>query len=69
MTTWFRCRLGLSPRGEAADLKAVYDIERQWRCVVCTRAREFPWVSGAEPVSELLEDLMEAKVAGTYGIS
>ncbi|MFL6601892.1 MAG: 3'-5' exonuclease [Steroidobacteraceae bacterium] len=43
--------------GEDADLKEVYDTERQLLYVACTRARDFLMVSGVEPASEFLEDL------------
>jgi ATP-dependent exoDNAse (exonuclease V) beta subunit len=33
--------------GEDADCKEVYDTERQWLYVTCTRARDFLMVSGA----------------------
>ena len=50
----------LQPRiesvGEDADFREVYDTERQLLYVVCTRARDFVWVSGVEPASEVLED-------------
>lgn len=43
--------------GEDADLKEVYDTERQLLYVACTRARDFLIVTGVEPVSEFLDDL------------
>jgi mRNA-degrading endonuclease RelE of RelBE toxin-antitoxin system len=43
--------------GEDADLKEVYDTERQLLYVACTRARDLLLVSGVEPISEFVEDL------------
>ena len=43
--------------GDDADLKEVYDTERQLLYVACTRARDHLWVSGVEPASEFLDDL------------
>lgn len=43
--------------GEDADLKEVYDTERQLLYVACTRARDFLMVTGIEPASEFLDDL------------
>ncbi len=42
---------------EESDLEEVYNTERHLLYVACTRAREHLLVSGAEPVSEFLEDL------------
>jgi superfamily I DNA/RNA helicase len=42
--------------GDDADLKEVYDTERQLLYVACTRARDFLFVTGVEPVSEFLDD-------------
>jgi superfamily I DNA/RNA helicase len=50
--------------GEDADLKEVYDTERQLLYVACTRARDFLMVSGVEPASDFLED-MKAKNRAT----
>ena len=44
--------------GEDSDLKEVYDTERQLLYVACTRARDFLLVTGVEPASEFLDDLM-----------
>ena len=41
------------------DLKEIYDTERHLLYVAATRARERLWLSGCEPVSEFLEDLVE----------
>jgi superfamily I DNA/RNA helicase len=43
--------------GDDADLKEVYDTERQLLYVACTRARDFLLVSGVVPASEFLDDL------------
>lgn len=42
--------------GDDADLKEVYDTERQLLYVASTRARDFLLVTGVEPVSEFLDD-------------
>ena len=47
--------------GEDSDLKEVYDTERQLLYVACTRARDFLFVTGAEPESEFLDDLIHEK--------
>jgi superfamily I DNA/RNA helicase len=44
--------------GEDADLEDVYNTERQLLYVSCTRARDYLMVSGVEPVSEFLDDLI-----------
>ncbi len=41
---------------DEADLEEVYNTERHLHCVACTRARDCLLVSGAEPVSEFLDD-------------
>jgi mRNA-degrading endonuclease RelE of RelBE toxin-antitoxin system len=43
--------------GDEADLKEVYDTERQLLYVACTRARDYLLVTGVEPASEFLDDL------------
>jgi superfamily I DNA/RNA helicase len=43
--------------GDDADLKEVYDTERQLLYVACTRARDHLLVTSAEPASEFLADL------------
>lgn len=43
---------------DEADLKEVYDTERHLLYVACTRARDRLFVSGVEPVSEFLGDLL-----------
>jgi len=40
-----------------ADLQEVYDTERHLLYVACTRARDWLWVSGQDPISEFLDDL------------
>jgi hypothetical protein len=44
-----------------ADLEEVYDTERHLLYVACTRARDHLLVTGAEPVSEFLTDLLSAR--------
>jgi len=44
--------------GDDADLKDVYDTERQLLYVACTRARDFLLITGVEPASEFLDDLV-----------
>jgi superfamily I DNA/RNA helicase len=43
--------------GDDADLREVYDTERQLLYVACTRARDHLLVTGVEPASEFLDDL------------
>lgn len=43
--------------GEEADLKEVYETERQLLYVACTRARDALHVSGVSPASEFLADM------------
>ena len=45
--------------GDDADLQEVYDTERHLLYVACTRARDHLLVTGVEPVSEFLDDLMK----------
>ena len=40
-----------------AELEEVYNTERHLLYVACTRARDFLFVSGAEPASEFVDDL------------
>ena len=42
---------------DETDLEEVYNTERHLLYVACTRARDYLWVSGAEPASEFLADL------------
>jgi superfamily I DNA/RNA helicase len=44
-----------------ADLEEVYNTERHLLYVACTRARDHLWVSGVDPVSEFLDDLITAR--------
>lgn len=44
---------------DTADLEDVYDTERHLLYVACTRARDRLLVTGVEPGSEFLEDLVE----------
>lgn len=44
--------------GDYADLEEIYNTERHLLYVACTRARDYLWVSGVEPVSEFLDDLV-----------
>ena len=43
--------------GDDADLKDVYETERQLLYVACTRARDHLLVTGVDPASEFLADL------------
>ena len=45
--------------GDDADLQEVYDTERHLLYVACTRARDHLLVTGVEPVSEFLDDIVE----------
>jgi len=45
--------------GDDADLQEVYDTERHLLYVACTRARDHLLVTGVEPASEFLDDLMK----------
>ena len=45
--------------GDDSDLQEVYDTERHLLYVACTRARDHLLVTGVEPVSEFLDDLIE----------
>ena len=47
--------------GDEADLKDVYDTERHLLYVACTRARDQLHVSGVEPASEFLDDLVQSR--------
>jgi len=44
--------------GDTADLEDVYDTERHLLYVACTRARDNLLVTGVDPVSEFLGDLI-----------
>ena len=41
-----------------ADLDEVYDTERHLLYVACTRARDYLLVTGVDPASEFLDDLV-----------
>ena len=43
--------------GDDADLKEVYDTERQLLYVACRRARDHLLVTSVEPASEFLDDM------------
>jgi mRNA-degrading endonuclease RelE of RelBE toxin-antitoxin system len=43
--------------GDDADLREVYDTERQLLYVACTRARDFLLVTSVEPASEFVDDM------------
>ena len=43
---------------DEADLEDVYDTERHLLYVACTRARERLLVTGVDPASEFLDDLV-----------
>lgn len=45
-----------------ADLEEVYNTERHLLYVACTRARDQLLVSGVEPTSEFLNDLLDQKI-------
>ncbi len=45
--------------GDDADLQEVYDTERHLLYVACTRARDHLLVTGIEPVSEFVDDIMK----------
>ena len=45
--------------GDDADLKEVYETERQLLYVACTRAREYLLVTGVETASEFLDDMVK----------
>lgn len=46
--------------GDDADLREIYDTERQLLYVACTRARDYLLVTSVEPPSEFLDDLRKA---------
>lgn len=43
---------------DESDLEEIYNTERHLLYVACTRARDDLWVSGVEPSSEFLDDLL-----------
>jgi hypothetical protein len=50
--------------GEDADLQEVYDTERHLLYVARTRARDHLLVTGVDPVSEFLDDIIKGVPAG-----
>lgn len=46
--------------GDDANLEEVYETERHLFYVACTRSRDHLLVSGVNPVSEFLDDLLQA---------
>lgn len=46
---------------DEAELEEVYNTERHLLYVACTRGRDRLWVSGVEPVSEFVDDLVDGK--------
>jgi|ERR1700737_3308609 superfamily I DNA/RNA helicase len=50
-----------------ADLEGVYDSERHLPYVACTRARDHLLVTGVNPASEFLRDLM-TEVESTHHV-
>ena len=51
-------RKRIESMGDDADLEDIYVTERQLLYVACTRARDHLMISGVEPVSEFLDDLL-----------
>lgn len=51
-------RRRIEDMGDDADLEDLYVTERQLLYVACTRARDHLMISGVEPVSEFLDDLL-----------
>ena len=47
-----------------ADLEEVYNTERHLLYVACTRARDHLMISGVDPASEFLDDLIAAEGSG-----
>ena len=47
--------------GDDSDLQEVYDTERHLLYVACTRARDHLLVTGVQPASEFLDDMIETK--------
>jgi superfamily I DNA/RNA helicase len=50
--------------GDDADLQEVYDTERHLLYVACTRARDHLLVTGIEPVSEFVDDILKGEAVG-----
>ncbi|MBM3506045.1 MAG: DNA helicase [Alphaproteobacteria bacterium] len=54
--------------GDDADLQEVYDTERHLLYVACTRARDHLLVTGVDPTSEFLDDIVkDGQVRATHG--
>lgn len=51
----------LAAVGDAADLEMTHETERQLLYVACTRARDKLLISGVEPGSEFLDDVMASQ--------
>ncbi|MDL2316780.1 UvrD-helicase domain-containing protein [Desulfovibrio sp. OttesenSCG-928-A18] len=51
-------RKRIESMGDDADMEDIYVTERQLLYVACTRARDNLMISGVEPVSEFLDDLL-----------
>ncbi len=49
--------------GDDADLQEVYDTERHLLYVACTRPRDFLLITGIDPVSEFLDDIVKGEAA------
>ena len=49
--------------GDTADLREVYDTERQLLYVACTRARDRLLVTSVEPASEFLDDMVVERIS------
>jgi superfamily I DNA/RNA helicase len=51
---------------DEADLQEAYDTERHLLYVACTRARDHLLVTGIKPVSEFLDDMMQAEAIAEH---
>lgn len=54
--------------GDDADLQEVYDTERHLLYVACTRARDHLLVTGIDPVSEFLDDIIKGEQPRVRGV-
>lgn len=52
--------VGTSAAAQPADLEDVYETERHLLYVACTRARDHLLVTGVDPASEFLDDILAA---------
>ena len=52
-----------------SDLEEVYNTERHLLYVACTRARDHLLVTGVDPASEFLDDLIEHEPASSSQVS